>query len=95
MVYITGQLVDPMNNPEAGVVIRVEALDTKVTLAKCEASTKTDSCGDYDFQLVDGLFKVEVLYSDEYIVSGNVLIDENTTSPLTLAELLTDYIVVE
>lgn len=89
MIQVQGALVDPMNNPSTNTVIRVKALDTEVSLMGMEASTKTDSSGMYDFNLVVGQHQIEINWSDEYKTVERVEVTVTTTTPISLAALIT------
>ena len=88
MIQVTGILLDPMNKPSAQTVIRVEALNSISSLKGMTASVTTDADGVYDFPLVNGNHRIELLFNDEYAVTGDVTIDNTVTSPLTLEDLL-------
>jgi hypothetical protein len=93
MIQITGILPDPMNQPRPNTSIRVEALDSTGSLKGMTATTTTDGAGNYNFNLLEGSYRIEVFQEEEFIITGEVLVDVNTATPLTLTELLTTYVI--
>lgn len=91
MIQVVGVLTDPMNQATKASV-RVEALDSQVTFKGAVAILPIDVDGVYDFQLVEGVHRIEVNYSDEYLVTGEVEIDGDTPTGLTLPVILRDYV---
>lgn len=91
MLTVTGTLTDPLNTPAGNILIRVTALSNEGSLIGFTGSTTTGENGVYTFNLRNGKHKVEVLYSDEHVLVGEVIVDNATTTPLTLPELLTTY----
>ena len=93
MIQITDplKLLDPMGQPCTEVPIRVEVIKSDYSPKGAVGKVATGSDGSYNFQLVEGILRIEVKYSDEYVVTGEVLIDTNTPNTLTLPKLLGDY----
>lgn len=96
MIYVNGQLLDPMNIPQACANIRVEALTNQVALSKSTAITQTTKEGFYDFMLVEGTHRVEINYTNEYQETGDILITpEMDGNTYTLPEIMVLAAVVE
>lgn len=88
MIQVTGQLVTPLNEPVAETGIRIISLNNTVVLLGSEGTVTTSSDGTYNFSLVNGEYKVEVLYNDEYIHAGTVTVTDTTNTPVDLPTLL-------
>lgn len=95
MIQVTDILVNPMNQVSSNVVIRVEAKDSVSTVVGMRGKAITGSDGSYDFPLLEGRHLIEILFSDEYKVSGEVQVTSSTVTPITLPDLLNLYAYVE
>lgn len=91
MIQVQGILVDPLNQPSGGTTIRVEALSTEVSIDGMVGETVTGMDGSYSFSLVLGDHLIDINFSDEYKLSGEVRVDGGITSPITLPALLKNH----
>jgi hypothetical protein len=91
MIQITDTLTSPLGEVFPNTEIRITALNNNESVLGVYGSTFTDGSGDYDFNLVQGQHRIELLQEDEYIVLGDVEVTVDTPTPLTLTELLTTY----
>ncbi|CAM0053120.1 hypothetical protein VPHK479_0009 [Vibrio phage K479] len=59
------------------------------TLQTSPAKLYTDKdTAAYDFELVDGTHTIEVVYGNQYNLVGTVTVDAQSTSPVSLIELI-------
>jgi len=89
MITITGTLVDPMQGVIPLASIRLTALSTTgEILNQMDATHTSDEAGLYTFPLENGRYLLEVLYTDEFHISGTVLVDSSTPSNISIQELI-------
>lgn len=89
MVQVTDVLTTPMGVVAPNVEIRVFALEpTGNTLPFLPGKHFTGSGGEYDFNLENGKYTIEVNFSKKYNMVGEVIVDSSTNSPITLQNLL-------
>ena len=89
MIQVTGVLETPMKVAAPNVVIRVIAVDkSSESIPTLPASIITGSGGEYDFQLGNGTYSIEINFSKKYNLVGEVTVDNSTISPITLPNLL-------
>ena len=88
-IQVTDILRDPIGMVSAGTEIRVTALTSEgSTLRSLIGMVVTGDDGAYSFELVNGRHSIEVNFSKEYHLVGEVTITSSTPSPTTLAALL-------
>lgn len=89
-VHFTGVLRDPLSNPVPNHDIRITALHTDETMRGSTVTFTTDGSGAYDFYLLKGFYKLEVLNvpEDEYLLVGNLYLNQSTPQGITLEEAL-------
>jgi hypothetical protein len=86
-IQVTGILKNPIQQLSKKTTIRIVSKGGNVLISS-PASVVTDRItAAYDFPLEEGTFSLEVLYSGEYALRGDVTITGSTASPLTLEEL--------
>ena len=93
-VNLKGTLRDPMGNIMPLANIRFTATQGVGEMVEATFATfTTNGSGNYDFNVVDGVYYIEILQQnpndlDEYKNVGNALINAGTPSPITLGKLL-------
>lgn len=89
-IRIVGKLRNPLGNPIAGAVIRFTAITSEggIVTKGTESVRMTTAGGDYAFNVEYGRYLIEVLYTDEYHESGEVILNERTLTPISLTELI-------
>lgn len=91
-IQVTGVLVDPTGSPISKAHIRITALDTNnVLLAYACADKEVGIDGSYDFNLLNGKFKIEIKQKKKYIAIAYVDVTDATTSPITVDNLISTY----
>jgi len=93
MITVTGVLVTPLNQP-INTNIRITAQSSNETVTGTEGITTTDSSGNYNFNLLNGTFLVELFLDDEYVQGISVLVDNTVPSTIDLPSLLENYVVI-
>ena len=93
MITVTGVLVTPLNQP-INTNIRITTQSSNETVAGTEGITTTDSSGNYNFNLLNGTFLVELFLDDEYVQGISVLVDNTVPSTIDLPSLLENYVVI-
>ena len=89
VINVTGVLKSPTNKPKAKARIRITALSNlNETLSDMTDTEFTGSDGSYDFELVYGEHRIELLVEGEEVLSGEVVVDETTGNPIELPALL-------
>lgn len=87
-IQITGILTNPMEAVSAKTTIRIVSTGNEGgVLIGSPSSITTGTDGSYDFNLVNGTYTVEVLYSKMYRLGGIVTITNVTATPLSLPQL--------
>jgi len=89
-IQVTGTLVDPLNQPLANAVIRVQALDTTSVVALTAGEVQVSITGVYDFNLLNGKYSIEVLQSNTYHKVAYVDVTGGSATPTTLEALITN-----
>jgi hypothetical protein len=89
-VRFQGVLRDPLNNPLPDHEIRITALHTDETMKGTEVTFLTDNTGAYDFYLLNGFYSLEVMNvaEDEFLLTGNLVLNQTTPQNITLEEAL-------
>jgi len=93
-VNVKGTLRDPMSNRMPNTIIRFTSTQGHGEMvAPTFAMFSTDGLGQYNFNVVDGVYYIEVLQQrdfdlDEYEIIGESIINAGTPSPVTLGQLL-------
>lgn len=87
MITVTGVLIDPMGKPLYKSTIKIQATKTNKTLLGSTGKIVTDDTGAYNFNLVQGAYRLEAMYTDQYYSGGIVTITGSTATPLTLPAL--------
>lgn len=88
-IEVAGVLLTPLGKAAAGTEIRVIAQTSLgATLKGLEGIEITGEDGGYSFELVNGSHTIEINFSKEYRLVGEVTITDATPSPTTLAALL-------
>lgn len=88
-IVVTGILLDPVGRVSAGTEIRVTAKSNEgATLKSLEGLVITEQDGSYNFNLVNGVHLIEINFSKEYHLVGEVLVAATVPSPITLPALL-------
>lgn len=91
-IQVTGVLVDPTNTPISKANIRITSLDTNsALLAYSCADKQVDIDGSYDFNLLNGKFKIEIKQKKKYIAIAYVEVSDTTTTPITVDSLIDTY----
>lgn len=86
-IQVTGILKNPIQELAKKITIRIVSTGGNV-LISAPASVKTDSItAAYDFNLEEGTFTLEVLFSGMYTLSGTVEITGSTPTPITVEAL--------
>lgn len=88
-ITVAGTLLNPIGQVSAGTEIKVTAKQTiGATLKDLQGKVVTGENGAYSFELVEGTHLIEISFSNEYLLAGEVVINGSTPSPLTLPALL-------
>jgi len=87
-IQVTGVLVDPTNTPLNKADIKITALINTSTLAHASVVKKTGIDGTYDFNLVEGKFKIEINQKNKFNEVAYVEVTNLTTTPTTLYGLI-------
>lgn len=91
-IQVTGVLVDPTNTPISKANIRITSLDTNsAVLAYAWADKQVGIDGSYDFNLLNGKFKIEIKQKKKYIAIAYVEVSDTTTTPITVDSLIDTY----
>lgn len=90
-IQVIGSLLDPVGKGIDSATIRITSLENVTTLPLVEASVVTGSNGEYDFNLIDGKYSIEVLQTDTYNKAAYVETTVDTTSPIELKALIEGY----
>lgn len=91
-IQVTGVLVDPTNTPISKANIRITSLDTNsALLAYSYADKQVGIDGSYDFNLLNGKFKIEIKQKKKYIAIAYVEVSDTTTTPITVDSLIDTY----
>ena len=91
-IQVKGVLVDPTDTPLSKANIRITALDTNsALLAYACADKEVGVDGSYDFNLLNGKFKIEIKQKKKYIAIAYVEVTNSTTTPITVDNLLDTY----
>lgn len=87
-IRFVGVLKDPLDNPMPNHEIRITALHTDETIKGSTVVFYTDASGAYDFYLLKGFYSLEVLNTagDEYLLTGNLYLNQSTPQNITLEE---------
>ncbi len=89
MVNVQGKLTTPTGSPLRDTVIKFEVFrQTETQLLGVTVHPKTDKEGKYSFNLVEGQYHVYLLHNDEYFLQGDVFINSETPSPISLSDLI-------
>lgn len=91
MIQLIGTLATPMGMPMIHTEIRVTSLTNGLSQLGISGSTNTDSAGNYNFNLVNGKHRIEVLQDNEFYTLGDALVDDNTNAAISLTTLLIEY----
>lgn len=89
-VQVVGILVDPVGVPMQ-VEIRVTAMSSNVAVEGSQGKILTGSNGEYDFNLEEGVFLIQLLQAKEYSAGVTIQVEAGTPSPITLGTLLENY----
>lgn len=89
-IRFQGVLRDPLDNPMPNHEIRITALHTDETIKGSTVVFYTDASGAYDFYLLKGFYSLEVLNTagDEYLLTGNLCLNQSTPQNITLEDAL-------
>ncbi len=91
-INVTGVLVDPTSTPLSKANIRITALDTNsALLAYACADKQVGIDGSYDFNLLNGKFKIEIKQKKKYIAIAYIEVTDATTTPITVDNLINTY----
>lgn len=89
MIQVTGVLQTPMKVAAPNVIVRIIAVDTSSeSVPTLPASITTGSGGEYDFNLGNGTYSIEINFDDKYNLVSEVTVDNDTISPISLRNLL-------
>jgi hypothetical protein len=88
MIQVTGTLTTPMGVTLPNEEIRITTVLSEFSTVGAEGTVITTAGGTYDFTLEEGVYLCEIRQGDEYTEGVSVEIDENTTTPLSLAQLM-------
>lgn len=91
MAQITGNLQDPMGNPIVGATIKITSDTTTTVLYGLTSTSITTEAGEYDFNLNNGTYIIEVLVDQVYVRAAAVLVDGTVPTVLSLETLITDH----
>lgn len=87
-IQVTGTLRTPMGLAIPDTFIRVTATaGSPEIMPESVAFHATNFAGVYDFELDDGEYLIDILYTDTYEIAGSSIVNEGTPSPVTLHEL--------
>ncbi|MGL4616517.1 MAG: hypothetical protein ACRCVV_22020 [Shewanella sp.] len=86
-IQISGVL-KPFGTPIANAVIKVTSLTNDGVLKGVYLTRCTDANGAYSFQLENGIYLLEYKQQKVMVPVGKVFINDSTSSPLTLEELM-------
>lgn len=92
-IQLTGTLDLPLTQDSTGTKVRFTCMQGKDTLLKTapQIMTTSTSDGSYDVQLLLGMHYIEVLYDGQWNFLGNVQVDAQTPSPITLNTLIDNH----
>lgn len=90
-INIKGVLSDPTGNPLPGVVIRITSLDNGTVVANIFSKVKTGLDGSYDFNLVNGSFRIEYNQKNQYMQVAYVVVTDQAASETTLEGLISGH----
>lgn len=87
-IRVLGILVDPTDTPIPNAIIRATALENSSVLLDAVATITTDAGGRYDFNLVNGKYRLDVNQKSKYNKVAYVEVTDSTADPSTLPELI-------
>lgn len=90
-INIKGVLTDPTGTALPNVLIRITSLDNTTAVANSFSKVKTGTDGSYDFNLVNGSFKIEYNQKNKYFKVAYVVVTDQAASEATLEGLISGY----
>lgn len=87
-IQVIGVLVDPTNTPLNKAKIKITALTNSITLAHATVTKEVGIDGSYNFNLVEGKFKIEINQKNKFNEVAYVEVINSTPSPTTLYNLI-------
>lgn len=88
-ILVGGIMYTPMGGLAEGITVRLTATKNSDYMLKGMASEYvTLSGGVYEFNVVYGTYEVEIFFSDEFILTGEVVVDESIVTTVSLPMLM-------
>jgi len=88
MIQVTGTLTNPVGVALPFKKIRITSEQTGASTVKSTVAVYTTSAtGTYDFNLLNGIHKLEILSCNAWKEIGNAIVDDSTPTPVNLTEL--------
>lgn len=91
MITVTGTLQKPDGTTLADTDIRLGCEESTQVLPGVEVTITTDARGQYSFNLLEGLFLVQILQDEEFTSGAFIQITESSPTTASLVELINSY----
>lgn len=90
-ILVEGVLIDPTGNPLPKHKIKITSRSNdSASFVESNSVELTNDLGEYSFILTEGWKYIEVLFNNTYILTGDVLVNDGTPTPINLTDLI-DY----
>lgn len=93
-VQVTG-ILNPFGQPIRNAIIRITSTTNNDTLKNSTLVTCTDCDGVYNFALLNGVYLLEYKQKNAFTEVGYVYVNDQTSSPISITELITSTPLVE
>lgn len=92
-ITVQGTLLSPLSEPVKGQAFRITSLSNTGSLLGVPAYVSTNETGSYNFNLVEGEYRIEHLNAKEGVFhhSGSVKVESDSTGSYSLEELLLTF----
>ena len=87
-INVIGKLLSPLGDGVPNQDIRITSCTTGETVKNTVSSFSTDVDGNYNFNLENGLYNLEILIPKSFKVVGTLWVDDSTPITITLPELI-------
>lgn len=88
IVQVSGVLIHPTGEPIGNQLIRITSSINGDALKENVSEYSTDTNGNYDFTLVEGEHRLEILVSETYELVGTLEVNSATPNPIDLPTLV-------
>lgn len=91
-IQVTGTLTSPTGEALIATNIRIVTVSSEYSIKGAESLITTSGSGDYAFNLVEGVFSIEIKQAKEYTKETLIEITSDMSGEYTLAKLLNEHV---